>query len=143
MFERVYRHQLDAKNRMRIPAKFKEELGENCTVTLGVGGCLYVFTEEQMADYRAKLSKISPFDAKGQASVRKTISCTWDIVEDNQGRILIPEYIRKAVKIEKDVVVVKNLTHVEIWAAEVWDSYLSDIDFDDCVAEIMRVTADD
>ena len=45
-----YSHQLDAKNRMRIPAKLREELGENYSITVGTGGCLYVYTEEQMKE---------------------------------------------------------------------------------------------
>ena len=43
-----YAHQLDAKNRMRIPAKLREELGTGYTVTVGSGGCLYVYSKEQM-----------------------------------------------------------------------------------------------
>lgn len=43
MFGKIYRHQLDAKNRMRIPAKLREELGENYTITKGTSGCLFVF----------------------------------------------------------------------------------------------------
>jgi len=57
MADRTYSHQLDAKNRMRIPAKLREELGESYFITIGTGGCLCVYTEEQMEKRIRKLQK--------------------------------------------------------------------------------------
>ena len=48
VFDKNYTHQLDAKNRMRIPAKFREELGDGYYITVGTGGCLFVYDEKQM-----------------------------------------------------------------------------------------------
>ena len=61
MAGRSYSHQLDAKNRMRIPAKFREELGSNYSITVGTGGCLYVYAEEEMQKVKETLKKINPY----------------------------------------------------------------------------------
>lgn len=67
MFGKIYRHQLDAKNRMRIPAKLREELGENYTITKGTSGCLFVFSEPELDGIREKLKSVSLFDAKARS----------------------------------------------------------------------------
>ncbi len=131
MFDRVYNHQLDAKNRMRIPAKLRDELGEKYTITCGVGGCLSVFSEAQMTELKEKLSKISMFDAQAQKPLRLLLAYSWDAEEDKQGRILIPENLRKYAKLEKDVVIIKNLNCIEIWSSDVWNDYISGVDFSD------------
>ncbi len=131
VFDRVYNHQLDAKNRMRIPAKLREELGEHYTITIGVGGCLSVFTEAQMEELKKELSKVSMFNAEAQKPLRFLLAYSWDAEEDKQGRILLPENLRKYAKLEKDVVIIKNLNCVEIWSSEVWNEYISNVNFSD------------
>ncbi len=140
MFDRVYRHQLDAKNRMRIPAKFREELGSDYTVTLGSGGCLFVFTASEMSKLKKSFEKISPFDTQKQKSVRKFLAYAWDAEEDNQGRILIPQDLRTAAKIDKEIVILKNMHCYEIWAADVWQKYIDDVDFETAAQDLMQVT---
>ena len=131
MFERVYRHQLDAKNRMRIPAKFRDELGDNYTITCGASGCLYVFSEEEMSKVKAELSKVSLFDEEAQKPLRLFVAMSWDAEEDKQGRILLPEDLRLYAGLEKDVVTIKNLNHLEIWSSSKWAEYISQVNFSD------------
>lgn len=129
MFDRVYNHQLDAKNRMRIPAKLRDELGEHYTITCGVGGCLSVYSEAQMSALKEKFSKVSMFDAEAQKPLRFMLYHSWDAEEDKQGRILIPENLRKYAKLEKDVIIIKNFNCIEIWSADVWNDYIGGVDF--------------
>ena len=124
-----YSHQLDAKNRMRIPAKLREELGEGYSITVGSGGCLYVYTEEQTKAVRESLNNINPFKESQLKAARYILHNSWDAEEDKQGRILIPENIRKIAKIVKNIVVFKGPNCVEIWAEEVWNEYFNDVDF--------------
>ena len=131
MFEKVYKHQLDAKNRMRIPAKFREELGDNYMITIGSGGCLSVYTESKKKEFEEQFSKLSTFDEKAMKPVRMMLYYSWDAEEDKQGRILIPENLRKYAKIDKDVIVLKSIGCYEIWASEVWEEYTGQIDFGD------------
>lgn len=81
MFGKIYRHQLDAKNRMRIPAKLREELGENYTITKGTSGCLFVFSEPELDGIREKLKSVSLFDAKAMKPLRIFTASAWDAEE--------------------------------------------------------------
>lgn len=125
-----YSHQLDAKNRMRIPAKLREELGDGYTVTVGSGGCLYVYSAEQMQEVKATLTNINPYREKELKAARFILFNAWDAEEDNQGRILLPENLRKYAKIDKNIVVFKGPNCIEIWSEEVWSGYFDDVSFD-------------
>ena len=131
MSSRNYSHQLDAKNRMRIPAKLREELGEGYTITVGSGGCLYVYSAEQMKEVKKSLNKINSFRESQLKAARFILYNSWEAEEDKQGRILLPENLRKYAKIEKNVTVFKGPNCIEIWSEEVWNDYFSDVNFND------------
>ncbi|MBQ2885566.1 MAG: division/cell wall cluster transcriptional repressor MraZ [Alphaproteobacteria bacterium] len=126
-----YMHQLDAKNRMRIPAKLREQLGENYSITVGTGGCLYVYTAEQMEKVKASLTDINAYRDKQLKAARYILYNTWQAEEDKQGRILLPENLRKYAKIEKNVIVFQGPNCVEIWSEEVWNEYFNDVNFEE------------
>ena len=126
-----YSHQLDAKNRMRIPAKLREELGEGYYITVGTGKCLYVYTEAQMAEVKESLKKVSAYRDKQLKAARFILYNTWAAEEDKQGRILLPENLRNYANITKNVIVFKGPTCVEIWSEENWNEYFNDVNFDD------------
>ena len=131
MSSKNYVHQLDAKNRMRIPAKLREELGQNYSVSVGSGGCLVVYSEEQMAEIKATLKNINPYKESQIKAARFILFNTWDAEEDKQGRILLPENLRKYAKIQKNVVVFKGPSSIEIWSEEVWNDYFNEVNFND------------
>ncbi len=137
MAGRIYMHQLDAKNRMRIPAKLREDLGANYSIMIGSGGCLYVYNEEQTKGVRAKLNNVNPFNESQLKAARYILSNSWDAEEDKQGRILIPENIRAHAKIQKNVVVFNGPNCIEIWAEEVWNEYFNNVDVG-CLAELFE-----
>ncbi|MBO5927890.1 MAG: cell division/cell wall cluster transcriptional repressor MraZ [Clostridia bacterium] len=131
MSAKNYVHQLDAKNRMRIPAKLREELGQNYSVTVGSGGCLVVYSQSQMAELKSTLKNINPYKENQVKAARFILYNTFEPEEDKQGRILLPENLRKYAKIQKNVIVFKGPSSVEIWAEEVWNDYFNDVNFND------------
>ena len=132
-----YSHQLDAKNRMRIPAKLREELGADYSVTVGSGGCLYVYSKEQTLALKEKLNSINSYKEEHLKAARFVLYNIWEAVEDKQGRILLPENLRNYAKLEKNVVVVKGPNCVEIWSEEVWNAYFKDVNIS-VLAEAMN-----
>ncbi len=126
-----YSHQLDAKNRMRIPAKLREELGSGYTVTVGSGGCLYVYSAEQMQEVKNTLTKLNTYREKQLKAARFILYNSWEAEEDKQGRILLPENLRKYAKIQKNVIVFKGPACIEIWSEEVWNDYFNDVNFEE------------
>ena len=140
MSNKNYAHQLDAKNRMRIPAKLREELGSNYSITVGTGKCLYVYTEEQMQKVKATLTNINPYREKQLKAARYILYNTWEAEEDKQGRILLPENLRKYANIEKNVIVFKGPNCVEIWSEEVWNDYFNDVNFEELADALDELT---
>ena len=101
-----YNHQLDQKNRLRIPAKLKGELGENFAIVRGTSGCLFIYSAEQFAAlYEAKAKEISFVTEEGKEAtdaLRKMVATMSVPEEDNQGRFILDANLRKVAKINKD-----------------------------------------
>ena len=138
-----YRHQLDAKNRIRMPAKLKAGLGERYLITKGGNHCLYVFPEAEMEKLGKKLAKISPFDMAAQKPLRLLLSSCCEAEEDNQGRVMSPQNLRSFANLTKDIVVIGSGTHAEIWSAEAWDAYNDEEDFDNVIGVLADIDMED
>lgn len=117
----TYRHSVDAKKRMRMPSKFKSELGSNFVITKGNSGNLFVFSNEQFSALYEKMVNLPLFDEEAQKPIRKFLSSAFEAEEDNQGRVLLPKELVKHAGIEKNLVFVGVGNRVEIWAEEAWD----------------------
>lgn len=130
MSSKNYFHQLDAKNRMRIPSKFREELGEKYYITVGSTKCLYVYTEEAYSEFKKTLLNVNPYRESELKPARFILYNTWEAEEDKQGRILLPENLRKYANIEKNLIIFKGPNNIEIWAEEVWNNYFNDLSFE-------------
>ncbi len=121
----TYTHSLDAKGRVFMPAKFREELGEKFIVSQGIGKCLFVFSEEAWAEFTSRLKSIPLTDKKAQQFLRVLYSTAIDCVPDKQGRILLPQRLREFAEMTDEIVANGAMTRVELWSRECWDEYLS------------------
>ena len=125
----TYYHQLDQKNRFRIPAKFKEGIGKDLVLTIGSGGAIEVFTQEELNELvLSKMNNISLFDETAQKSLRILLSSAHELEEDNQGRFLMPQALKSYANIQKEIVIIGVGNRIEIWAKELWENYAKDID---------------
>lgn len=129
MFFGSFRHQIDQKNRMRVPAKFKAELGSSFVITKGTSSCLFLLSEQNNSLLN-KIAQVPVFDLEAQKSVRTILSSAFVAEEDGQGRVLVPKELLAHANITKNIVFVGVGERVEIWAEEKWDKYNNDIDFD-------------
>ncbi len=114
-----YRHSLDAKKRLFIPAKFRELLGENFAISRINEKCLLLFSEEEWIKYTDALLNGVPADTKRIA--RKVFSKTTYVTPDAQGRVIIPAKLCELAELNKNAVVIGAGTHAEIWSEENWD----------------------
>ena len=112
-----YAHNIDAKGRLFIPAKLREELGETFHVTIGQDGCLSVFSDAKWASIMEDLKTRTYSEVK---ALRPMFANAADCEPDGQGRILIPALLRSYASLEKEVVVVGSFDRVEIWNAQRW-----------------------
>lgn len=122
LFVGTYYHQLDTKNRFRIPAKLKEQLGENFVITKSVDcPCLYVFPNDKFDSMQEKINELPLFDTKAQNALRKFLSSCLMVEEDKQGRVMITPDMRNYAKFQKDIVTIGVGSRLEIWSAEEWE----------------------
>ena len=129
MFLGSFRHQIDQKNRMRIPAKFKTELGSSFVITKGTSSCLFLLPEQNNSLLK-KIAEVPVFNAEAQKSARVILSSAFVAEEDGQGRVLLPKELLVHAGISKNIVFVGVGERVEIWSEENWDKYNNDTDFD-------------
>ena len=130
-----YQHTLDAKGRLFIPAKLREELGENAILTKGLDGCLFLFSQEEWGKMEERISQL-PY-TKSRKMKRYLISSAADVATDKQGRISIPQNLRENAGLTKDVTIIGVLDRAEIWDSERWNAYNDELDSED-IAETME-----
>ncbi len=123
MFMGEYQHSIDAKGRLIIPSKFRQELGENFVVTKGLDRCLFVYPWNEWNTLEKKLKSLPFTKADARAFVRFFFSGAAESEIDKQGRILIPSVLREYAKLEKDVIIIGVSTRVEIWSSALWKEY--------------------
>ena len=112
-----YAHNIDAKGRLFIPAKLREELGATFHVAIGQDHCLSVYSEESWKVFEERLKTMSYSQIK---ALRTVFANAADCEPDAQGRILIPTKLRDYAGLKKEVVVIGSFDRVEIWNAERW-----------------------
>ena len=133
MFKGVFEHQLDDKNRLRIPARFKKELtGENGEKSYsffrGMNRCICVMADDELDDTIGGLAS-EGISESNQASTL-FFGSIFSAEEDAQGRVVLPSVLRKMAGIQKDVITLGRGNRLEIWAAERYYEYIEGIDYD-------------
>lgn len=129
-------HQLDAKNRIRIPAKYRNDLGKEYYFMARPQGCIGVLTQEALDKLNEKLSKVTSKDTVGMKAKRIILGSVEKVTEDEQGRIVLSAFFRRHAEITKDVVTVGNGDILEIWAAEAFNKYADDMSFDEAFESV-------
>ena len=131
MFIGEYQHSLDSKNRIIVPSKLREGLGDKFIISKGLDGCLYAYPIDEWQKFEEKFKNLPLTNRDARAFVRFFVAGATEVETDKQGRGLIPANLREYAGIEKEIVTIGALNKVEIWSKEKWESYNeSDIDFD-------------
>jgi MraZ protein len=131
MFIGEYQHSLDSKNRIIVPSKLRDSLGDRFIISKGLDGCLYAYPIDEWQKFEEKLKNLPLTNKDARAFVRFFVAGATEVETDKQGRGLIPANLREYAGIEKEIVTIGALNKVEIWSKEKWESYNeSDIDFD-------------
>jgi MraZ protein len=118
-----FKHNLDPKGRMAIPAKFRDKLTAGAIITRGIDSCLFVFANNEWEALAAKLIALPLAQANSRAFTRLMLAGASDVELDAQGRILIPDYLRKYAGLKKEVVVAGLYNRIEIWDEASWATY--------------------
>ncbi len=117
-----YQNSIDAKSRMIIPAKFRDEVGHTCIVSKAIDKCLEIHPMDEWERFMDKLSKLPTADPKARQLARHFYSSAVECEIDKQGRLTIPQELRQYANIEKELVTVGSYEKIEIWSKEEWES---------------------
>jgi MraZ protein len=123
MFIGEFQHNLDQKGRIAIPAKFRKDFEDGLIITRGIDKCLFIFSKNEWNKLAEKLSELPLAQANSRAFARLMFSGAVDEDLDNQGRILIPDYLRNYASLKKQLVINGLFNRLEIWDKNIWQDY--------------------
>ena len=115
----TYEHSIDAKGRLFIPAKLREELGVTFYLAMGVDECLAIYPQKTWNRFTEKFASLPMSQS---AAMRPLFANASKCELDSQGRIVIPQKLRKYAGLEKDAVIIGVNDRAEIWSAETWNA---------------------
>lgn len=116
-----YNYTIDAKGRLFVPAKLREELGDVIYVSKGVDNCLFVHADAEWNKIEEKLAAMPLSRARKLQRMLFSSAARFEL--DAQGRILLPQKLREYAALQKDVVVVGAGRRAEIWSLEEWTRF--------------------
>ena len=122
MFMGKYQNSIDAKNRMIVPSKYREELGYKCVLTKGIDKCLYIYPMSEWERFMTKLSALPSSDMNARAFVRHFYANAVECEVDRQGRLTIPQELRDYAGIDKELVTIGILDKIESWSRAEWEN---------------------
>ena len=120
MFMGEYNHSVDAKGRLIVPSKFREQLGNEFVVTKGLDGCLFVYSQEEWKRIEESLREKPLTSKDARKFMRFFFAGAANCEVDKQGRILLPAILREFAGIDRDAVLVGVGSRIEIWSKERW-----------------------
>lgn len=123
MFIGEYQHSIDEKGRLAIPVKFRDDLAKGAVVTRGLDNSLFLYTKDEWQKLADKLAGLSITQAGSRAFARLMLSGAMDVKVDKQGRVGLPDYLRKYAGINKKVVVAGLYNRLELWDEKTWEQY--------------------
>ncbi len=121
-----FKHNLDSKNRLTIPAKLRMELGEKPVLTRGLDNCLFIYPHRDFELFMEKLNKLPLSQKKARNFKRFILSGASEIEIDDLGRVLIAEPLRKYAELLKNIVIIGVGDRVELWNEKVWNGYIAE-----------------
>ena len=121
-----FEHSLDAKGRLIMPAKIRDDMGDKFIITKGLDGCLFGFSSKEWDNFEEKLKTLPLTNKNARDFVRFFLSGATECEIDKQGRFLISGNLRKYASLEKEAVITGVGTRIEIWDKDKWESYNSE-----------------
>ncbi len=121
MFLGQYRYNVDDKGRLMIPARFRQQLGENAYLTLGFDRCLMLMNEAYFRQVYERINAMSLSDPTARLLRRLILANAYPVEVDKIGRILLPQPLRDFLNADGEVILVGQGDYFEIWASKDWE----------------------
>jgi len=123
MFIGEYKYNLDEKNRLAMPSKFRALFSEGAVITKGLDNCLFVYTTKEWKKLADKLANLPFSQAKSRAFSRMMLAGAMDVRLDKLGRVILPDYLKTFAGLNKKVVLAGLYNRLEVWDEKMWSKY--------------------
>jgi MraZ protein len=118
-----YKHTVDSKKRLAIPAKFRRFFSQGAVITRGIDNCLVLYPLKEWQTMADKLGRLPASQIEARGFARVMLAGAMAVQFDKLGRILIPDYLKKYASLKKNAVVIGLYNRLEVWSGEKWDVY--------------------
>lgn len=123
MFLGEFRHSLDKKGRVILPAKFREALTDGIVVTRGLDNCLWIFPKAEWYQVEDGIRKLSLTKNNARKFTRFLLGGATEEELDRQGRVSLPSHLREYAGLIKEIVIIGVSNRLEVWSKENWEKY--------------------
>lgn len=123
-----YKHSIDVKRRLAVPAKFRKELGNGAILTRGLDNCLFVFSKKQWPEFAEKLGKMPWGQKDNRSFVRLFLASAVEVDFDGLGRVLVPDSLAGYAGLKTEAIIIGVYSRLEIWDEKAWEIYKSDLE---------------
>lgn len=135
-----YTHGVDNKNRIIVPSKFREDLGETFVVSKGLDGCLYIHPKSEWMAFQEKLKNLPLSNKDSRTFSRFFFSGANEVTPDKMGRILLPQSLMDYAGVKDEVVSIGMMNRVEVWSKAKWETYSTmDTDMDEIASKMSEL----
>jgi MraZ protein len=138
VFTGEYRHSVDDKGRIAVPARFRAQLAGGAVVSRWLENCLAIHTRQGWDELSEKIGRLPIGDAGSRLFQRFVFANAFEADLDRQGRVVVPAYLREAAGLEEEAVIVGSRDHAEIWSPARWDDYRRALDDPDRLAQALQ-----
>jgi MraZ protein len=137
VFTGEYRHSVDDKGRIAVPAKFRAQIEEGAVVSRWLDACLAIHTRTGWDQLAAKVAGLPITDSGSRLFQRYVFAGAFEAGLDRQGRVVVPAYLRDWAGLEGEAVIVGSRDHAEIWSPARWDDYRRALEDPDSLAQAL------
>jgi MraZ protein len=123
-----HEHALDDKNRLTLPARLRERVGDRVVVTAGLDGCLFAYAQEDWERHAARIRELDPLGRESRVMQRHFFARAVTAELDKQGRVVLPANLLTSAGIEREVTVAGVYDHLEIWDRAKWREHLQEVE---------------
>ena len=123
-----YKHTVDPKKRVSLPAKFRKEMGREVVITYGLDKCLFVQTKKEWEKFSGQLADANPLTSDKRMFNRFMLGGAMEVDVDALGRILIPDNLKEFAKLKERVAIIGVRSRLEIWDEDAWNSYKAEVE---------------
>jgi len=123
MFIGEYKYNLDDKNRLSLPTKFRSLFQGKAVITKGLDNCLFIYTNKEWNKLVEKLASLPISQAKSRAFSRLMLAGAMDVNIDKQGRVILPDYLKTFATLHKKVIIAGLYNRLEVWDEKLWSKY--------------------